>query len=606
MLKNLRNVVLIKAMMWIVAISFVALMVFDWGAGGMTCAGPGDTVGVINGQKISHQQFVEALRDASRQAKARNNAEPEESQLISQIWDQMVAQILYAQQIEAHEIAVSDAEVNFINRNQPVEWVQNQEVFQTDGNFDPEKYGRFLDDPGTYSSPERNQFVLSAEYAVRQAVLISKLQEMVAGGVRVTSAEVREAFVRQKEKVRVAYAAIEAYSIADSLVSVSDEQIQAYYSGHPDEFHREAAVNASFVAFEKKPSAADEADAEAEIRDLLSEVRAGGEFAALARSHSEDPGSAERGGDLGFFGRGRMVKPFEEAAFALEPGAISEPVRSQFGWHILKVEERKGEGDGLEVRARHILLKIRPGRDTLDSLRLESERFQERADEADFLTAVAEQGLQAKETGFITAGGYFPLLGNRTSGLVNSFLSASPGRVSPPYETEQGIYVFVLLARREAGPQPLDEVYNRIATRLKTTEKVNVASTRMAPLLEDVRSGRSLEDAAHSRDIRFAESKPFSRDDFVQGVGRRNAFTGAAFRLETGTTSGVVATDRGAYVLQLLEKEPIDEVEFKAEVPKLVERLRAEKQNEVLAAWFSDLKEQAEIIDNRHLFYSNF
>ena len=606
MLKNLRNVVLIKAMMWIVAISFVALMVFDWGAGGMTCAGPGDTVGVINGQKVSHQQFVEALRDASRQAKARNNAEPEESQLISQIWDQMVAQILYAQQIEAHEIAVSDAEVNFINRNQPVEWVQNQEVFQTDGNFDPEKYGRFLDDPGTYSSPERNQFVLSAEYAVRQAVLISKLQEMVAGGVRVTSAEVREAFVRQKEKVRVAYAAIEAYSIADSLVSVSDEQIQAYYSGHPDEFHREAAVNASFVAFEKKPSAADEADAEAEIRDLLAEVRAGGEFAALARSHSEDPGSAERGGDLGFFGRGRMVKPFEEAAFALEPGAISEPVRSQFGWHILKVEERKGEGDGLEVRARHILLKIRPGRDTLDSLRLESERFQERADEADFLTAVAEQGLQAKETGFITAGGYFPLLGNRTSGLVNSFLSASPGRVSPPYETEQGIYVFVLLARREAGPQPLDEVYNRIATRLKTTEKVNVASTRMAPLLEDVRSGRSLEDAAHSRDIRFAESKPFSRDDFVQGVGRRNAFTGAAFRLETGTTSGVVATDRGAYVLQLLEKEPIDEVEFKAEVPKLVERLRAEKQNEVLAAWFSDLKEQAEIIDNRHLFYSNF
>lgn len=606
MLKNLRNVVLIKAMMWIVAISFVALMVFDWGAGGMTCAGPGDTVGVINGQKISHQQFVEALRDASRQAKARNNAEPEESQLISQIWDQMVAQILYAQQIEAHEIAVSDAEVNFINRNQPVEWVQNQEVFQTDGNFDPEKYGRFLDDPGTYSSPERNQFVLSAEYAVRQAVLISKLQEMVAGGVRVTSAEVREAFVRQKEKVRVAYAAIEAYSIADSLVSVSDEQIQAYYSGHPDEFHREAAVNASFVAFEKKPSAADEADAEAEIRDLLAEVRAGGEFAALARSHSEDPGSAERGGDLGFFGRGRMVKPFEEAAFALEPGAISEPVRSQFGWHILKVEERKGEGDGLEVRARHILLKIRPGRDTLDSLRLESERFQERADEADFLTAVAEQGLQAKETGFITAGGYFPLLGNRTSGLVNSFLSASPGRVSPPYETEQGIYVFVLLARREAGPQPLDEVYNRIATRLKTTEKVNVASTRMAPLLEDVRSGRSLEDAAHSRDIRFAESKPFSRDDFVQGVGRRNAFTGAAFRLETGTISGVVATDRGAYVLQLLEKEPIDEVEFKAEVPKLVERLRAEKQNEVLAAWFSDLKEQAEIIDNRHLFYSNF
>lgn len=609
MLNTLRNVTFIKAMMWIVAGAFVGLIVFEWGAdfSGRSAGGPvGDTVGIVNGQKVSHRMFDQALRNAYQQAKGEDNADPDLAPLIRQTWDQIVAQILFAQQIEKYNLTVSDTEINFINRNQPAEWVRSQEFFQTDGQFDPAKYARFLDDPSTYSNPQMKQFVLGAEEAARQALLNQKLQEMVAGGVRVTSSEVRTAYVRQHEKVRVAYAGVEAFAVPDSLVSVSDEEVRAYYEAHGDEFHQDAAVQVAFVSFPKTPSAQDSADTETEIRDFLAEIRDGADFADLASNHSDDPGSARQGGDLGFFGRGQMVKAFEDTAFALEPGQVSNPFRTRFGWHILKVEERKGKGDSLRVRARHILLRITPGRNTLDSLRVAAEEFLDLAEEAGFTAAATEQNLRVDTSGFITAGGFFPLLGNQTAGLVNAFLNASPGRVSPTYETDDGIYIFELVAKRDAGPQPLEEVHGRILAKLKTRKKVDLAAQRLTPVLADARSGKPLKEAAQAHGVRYEETKLFSRTDVLPGVGGRNAFIGTAFRLQPEAVSDIVKTERGAYVLKVLEKQPIDESGFQAAQPELTRQLLTQKRNEVFIAWFTDLREKAEIEDNRHLFYSNF
>lgn len=607
MLAQMRSAGLVKFMMIAVSAAFVGLMVFEWGAdfSSRGMATVGDNVGVINGQEISIKQFEAEIRNDLQQAKAQGNQEPDVSQIIGQTWERVITQTLIGQQIEQLGISVSDAEVNHINRAQPAEWIQQQEFFQTEGKFDPIKYHQFLDNPGTYNDPQMKQFVLAAEDNARRQLLSRKLETLVAGSVKVTDAEVKQNYTDKNEKVRVAYVGFDANSIPDSLTLVGDAEIQTHYDNNRDEYKQDASINAAFISIVKKPTSRDEAEAETEINRILGEAKAGDDFAELARAYSDGP-SGPRGGDLGFFGKGRMVKPFEEAAFALKPGEISQPVKTQFGWHIIKVEETKGEADSLQIHARHILVEVRPGRDTLDSLRVLAEELVELAEDNGFDSAIAEKGFISQDSGFITAGSFFPLLGNSTSGLVHKFLNATPGDISNTFENDQGIYLFCLREIRPAGPRPVDEVKNQIVASLKQNKKTKVAADRLTEVMGQIKTGKSLEEAAAFFNLKVQTPDPFSRTGFVAEVGSRNAFVGAAFRLSAGQTSEIVTTDRGAYILRVDEKQPIDEKALEEEKDTLLRQVVSQKRQEVIAAWFTDLRENAEIVDNRHFFYSDY
>ena len=607
MLAQMRSATFIKAMMIIVAVAFVGLMVFEWGAdfSSRGFAAIGDNIGSVNGQDISVKQFEAEIQNDLQQARARGNEDPDVSQIISQTWERVVTQTLFGQQIDKYGITVSDAEVDHINRTQPAEWIQQQEFFQTNGTFDLAKYNQFLDDPSTYSDPRMKQFVLFAEENARSQLLSQKLETLIVGSVKVSDAEIEQAYIERNEKVRVSYVGFDANAIPDSLALVADAEIQTYYEGHRDEYQEDAAVRVAFVSLQKTATARDEAEAKAEIDRVFAEAKAGDDFAELARAYSDGP-SGPRGGDLGFFGRGRMVKPFEDAAFALNAGEISDPVKTQFGWHVIKVEETRGAADSLEVHARHILIEVRPGRDTLDSLRVLVEEFAEIAEDVGFDSALNQRDLQSQDSEFITAGSFFPLLGNSTSGLVNKFLRGSPGDVSSVYENDQGIHVFALREIREAGPRPLDEVKPQIEASLKNKKKAEVAAGRLTEVMGQIKTGKSLEEAAEFFNLTVQTPQPFARTGFVPSVGSRNAFVGAAFRLSTGQTSEVVKTDRGAYILRVEERQSVDETGLGSAKGMLLQQVLSQKRQEVFTAWFADLRENAEIVDYRHFFYSDY
>jgi parvulin-like peptidyl-prolyl isomerase len=359
-----------------------------------------------------------------------------------------------------------------------------------------------------------------------------------------------------------------------------------------------------FVSFPKIASAEDSALVAREIETVRQEVLAGADFEALARSVSEDEGSAENGGDLGVFGRGRMVPAFEQVAFDLEQGQVSNPVMTPLGWHLIKAEERFEEGGEEQVRARHILLKFSPSRQTQETLSEQAEEFREVAENLGFREAVGATGTRARDSGYLQNGQAVPSLGRDTAWLVNLFFDSEVGTLSQVLENERFFWVAHLSERRAEGMPALEEVRQQVERMARSEKKADICSRRLEEVRQQVLSGRSLGQAAAEENLEVRRPESFARNESVANIGRRNAFVGAAFRLGPGELSEVVTLPRGAYLIRALDKLAIDEDQFQDQREQLAQQLLIERQNEVLRTWFAQIYDSADIQDNRHLFFT--
>ena len=591
--------------LWIVILAFVGLIVFQWGADYTRTASrkTGDNVGVINGQAISLRQFQEALRSAVRQQQ-RGGEKEDESRLVREIWDIIVRDVLLSQEIERLGIRVGDRELVHYTRFQPPEAVRNIEVFQTDGKFDPAKYSQFITNPMTYQDEVNKAFVQQIEQILKQQLLNFRLQQLIMETVQVSPAAVRQHYVEQREKVQVEYLFAPSSVVGDDEVNIAAADLEAYYQEHIDEYHHPEQIRIAHVFFPLVPTAEDSVRIGEEIERLRQDLEAGADFAELAEAMSEDPGSAAQGGDLGVFGRGQMVAPFEEAAFALKAGEVSAPVQTPFGWHLIKVEERLEEDGEEKVRARHILLKFQASRQTGDALRARVEEFQALAEERGFEVAAQIDSLSVRNSGYLQQGQFAPALGMGTTWLVNLFFESEVGAIRRG-GNERGFWVAKLLERRLEGVASLDEVRASIEGAVTRQKKAAKAGEKLEQIRRQVPAGASLAQVGEEADLQLQTPEPFSRTDALPGIGRRNAFIGAAFRLEPGELSEVVTLPlRGSYLIRLLDKIPIDEEKFQEERDQVMQELLRQRRNEAVQTWFAQLYKSAEIEDNRHYFYA--
>ena len=593
--------------LWFVIFAFIGLIVVEWGAdySGPSTNSAGDAVGVINGETISLQDFQDALRRIARQVPQEQRAD--QALLVSQVWDYYVREIILTQEYERLGFEVTDGEIAFYTRNKPPQAVREFEVFQTDGAFDMDKYVQFIGNPANLSDPNNQAIVLWIESTIERQLLDYRLQRMLRGTAQVSPNEARQYFAEANEKVRLEYAFAPS-DAADGEIEVADEDLAAYYQEHVADYEHPDQVKLEYVRFPKEPSAADSLETKKEIARLHQEIEAGEDFAELAGVVSDDEGSAARGGDLGFFGRGQMVAPFEDAAFALAPGELSEPVQTRYGWHLIKVEERLEENGEEKVHARHILLRYQPSRTTEDSLRSRAEAFQEQAAAEGFAAELAASGIEATPTNFLRKSQAVPGISANTTWLVNWFFEQEPGAVSQVIEDDAGLWVAHLVAKRPEGAAPLDELKDQLESLVRARKKAARAAARLEAVRREVESGAALAQAAQNAGLELHTPEAFARNESVEGLGRANAVIGAAFRMEEGQLSEVIEVTeggkRGAYLLKLLEKTPVDEEQFSVQREQVVAQLQAQRGQEAVQNWFAHLYETAEIEDNRHRFFT--
>ena len=602
----------------VVIVAFVASL-FVFGSRSFDGGGGegGDRVATVNGERISRKQYqdrYQAVLDYYSQInRGRLSAEMAEQLGVPQrVVDELVTEAVVVQRAEAEGLGLDDEEFNAA--------VHAMREFQDNGRFSMDRYRRFLAIRGT-----------DAERDLRRYLTMRKVQRVIVGGVRATDAEVEQAWQLRQEQVRAAWALVELAPLM-TTVTATDDEIAEYLKSHPDEFKQPERRKVQYVTLVAKDFAPKVGDAEVEkyytehgkefetprqvkashvlarvdaekgggsetedkARDKIVEVirraKAGEDFAKLAREVSEDPGSKDKGGDLGWVSQGDMVPPFEQALFALKKGEISpEPVRTPFGFHVIKVVDVK---EGAKKPLKEVAAQIR---DRLAADAAEK-AARAKADEVrpslvsakDFMVQARSLGLSPIET---TMAKTPKPPGFTGESLDEAAFGLAMGGVTAPVKTPAGWVVLKVTDSLPAGVPPLADIRERVAASVKRQKADGVAAGKAKQVAEEARTNK-LDAVAKKVGASYGETQRFSRGKPAERLPGDAQM--AALQTPVNETSPAVRTPQGYYVVKVLERAaagPVDPLEK----DKLEKELTTQKQSQMWERWVMAARGDARI-----------
>jgi peptidyl-prolyl cis-trans isomerase D len=587
-----------KFVFWILAIAFIGgfLLVETSGLLGRTAVTPTTAVASVNGTDILYtdwQRRAQQLVQQEQQAQSgRSLTQDEISRIDNQAFDDMVADILLQQEYRRRGITVSDDELRDYARFAPPPWVRNAPDLQTEGNFDPAKYQRLLASP----IARQNGILLALEQYYRSEVPKQKLFEQVTSGLFVTDAELWRAWQDATDSASVSFVALRpTLTAADS--NVSDDELRKYYDAHRAEFDRPAHGTVSVLYIPRVVSAADSAAARARITALRAEIAGGAKFEDVAKRESADSGSAAQGGSLGKTTRGRLVPEFEKAAYALKPGELSQPVLTQFGYHLIKLDSRAG--DTLDVR--HILLRIEPSDSSSAKVDREADQLSKLAGGSDQPAKFDSAARALKLTPFrveVTEGEPAQYNGRYVPSVSAwTFNGAKVGETSDLFDAEDGYY----LARLDTltlGGKTFDAVKGEVRRRVAQSRAVE----RMVPAasaLAAAARGSTLEAAAAAKGLTVTKTGMTNRAGAARLFGSLGEAVGAAFALPANTLSTPIRQDDGVFVMHVDARKPAERAAFEAQKNDLRTRRLQQLRTQRLQMFLDDLRKSAKLTDKR-------
>ena len=582
---------------------------------------PNDVVAQVGDYDITVAQFRQMYLLQLENYRRQSSGEVSEEVLRSlgidrQILQGMIARYAAVAEAERLGLTVSDAEVRHRIVNLP--------GFQVNGQFVGEAgYRQALQFQRPPMTPA--QF----EEEVRRDIMFERLEAAVTGWIAVSDDEVAEEHRRRNEKVKVQVVAfrgdeyledseatdadVEALYAEDPLsyevpekrqlrflhvdeaaifetISPSDEEVQQYYDANISQYTTPGQVRASHILL--RTEGKDEAEVEARAAELAAEARGGADFAELARTHSEDEANAEDGGDLGMFGRGRMVAEVEAAAFELDADAVSDPVKSAFGFHVLQVTEKQEE-------TRQPLEEVREAIENV----LKNERATSRAEALaraiaaevetpeDLERAAGARGFELQESGFVGRGE--PILGLGFAQQVSAeAFRMEQGEVAGPIPTPTGPAFVTVTALQDPVVPPLDEVREDVARDVRRRKALERAREEAEAASASLRGGEDFEAAAEAAGLTVVTSELITRGAAFPEVGVSTAVEQAAFELPVGGVSGVLeAGGETLAVVRLVEREDVTPEQIAEAGDAVRGELLQNRRTEFYSAYMSRVQE---------------
>jgi peptidyl-prolyl cis-trans isomerase D len=604
--------------------AIVIVFVF-WGVGSIRNA-RGGRVAKVNGEALLAKDFSrykQNLLELFRQRAGGSLTEEQLQQLDipQKALDQLVLQELFIQEARAMGLSVTTDEL--------VDYIGSQRWFQDgSGRFSKEGYQSALADrrmtPGEYESSQIKQLMYQKMRALvlgsatvtdaearawynwnnRQiSVDYLAVEPSRYSGVTATEEEIKALYSknperwRAKEAVKAVYAQLSGSDFR-SRVEVKKEEIAEYFDNNADEFYQEETIRARHILIKTPPddTEKDIEEARKKIAALETKVKAGEDFAKLAMENSED-GSAAQGGDLGFFSRDKMVPEFSEAAFSLKPGEVSAPVRTQFGWHLIKCEEVKpARNKELAEVKEEIQAKLEKTKADNDAYAKALAVYDKALNLRDLAQAAKESGVEVKATGFFTRESPPTDIMGGDSFAKQAF-DLQLKDVAEVMELPGGFVVLQVVEKRPSRIPALEEVKADVAREAALEKQKEKAGEEAKAILAEVKAGEGLADAAKKRGLTVKSSGFFKRTDSIPELGYDPGLFDGLFLLSVKhpLPAAPIEAGKGYYVARLVEEKAPDQAGFDTEKETIVQNLRNAKEAGLYESWSESVRSRAKI-----------
>lgn len=566
---------------------------------------PSDAIGAVNGEIISPDFFSRLVGNRIDQARAGGQTIDDRTldQTRKQVWDNIVRDFLVAQKVKELKIEATDEEVVYHLKNNPPAFLKSNPNFQTLGEFDPVKYDLAV------SSPEGNEWAGTEQFMKESFIPDFKLRQILFSSISATDKEVKDEFTKRNIQYTIEAVHVTNTMVNSDSLEPTEEQLLVEYNNRLDEFEKGETRSLRYISWKKDPAEIDSISVKEEAQELRDKIDAGADFAELANLYTDDPSNqvtpdSGKGGDLGFIRKGQMVPAFEDAAFSAEPNEIVGPVLSAFGYHIIKLIEKKNEGEDEQVHAAHILLKIDASPSTLDELRRQAILFSYDAQDYGFDVAVDTHKVDVKTAeGLAEDANYVSGIGFIRSAIRFAF-NSKPGVVSDPLENDNYYVVATLDSIAPPGVKSFEDVKTRINRDLTNEITRKESETLAQTLMGKINSGLTMNDLVnqHEKLERVkSDSKTLNRS--FESVGKSNFIVGALLNAFPGDIVGPLQTSRGHAIIHLMEVAEMDSNQFEIQKDGIRNSLVNQKKNRAFSEWLDQQKSEAEIVDNRNFYF---
>jgi peptidyl-prolyl cis-trans isomerase D len=538
-----------------------------------------------------------------------------DQQVLTQMIDEEVALI----EAQRHGITVSDEELA-------------QQIFaipqlQENGRFvGEERYEQLLMSQNPPMT--KSQF----ENSMRRSMILDKLRSALTDWIAVSDGDIESEYRRRNEKVKLQIVALTAdafrsqVTVADAdlapyfeskkndyrvgeqrkiryllldreqarqRVAVPPNDVQRYYNDNIQQYQTPERVKARHILL--NTGGKDEAAVRKQAEEILAKIKGGADFAALAKQYSEDPGSKDKGGDLDFFGRGRMVPEFEASAFSLEPGQVSDLVKTQYGFHIIKVEEKQAGSTQTIDQVRPQILQILQSQIADRQITDQAQKLAERIkDPGDLNEAAAELGLKVEESGFFQKTEPVPGLGVAPQVAAEAFV-LKDNAVSEPLSSQRGPVFITVSGKKDAYTPKLDEVKDRVREDLIRSRATELSRQRATAIAAQLKSAADFAASAKAQGFAAKDTELIGRDSALPDIGVSPDVDKVAFTLPKGGVSDPIQTENATIIVHVVDRDDVTPEEFKLAREKFRAELVNERRSRFFSSYMTKAKERLKI-----------